>query len=385
MGFALLALQVALSARLRWADRPFGLDRVMRWHKRAALVACLLLLAHPVLLAVGMGNAFLFGFETSWQVWLGKAALALMLVVVFVALYFPQLGLDYQRWRLMHKGAVVVVVLGFLHGLVIGSDMRSAGMQAYWWGLGALAAGLFVYRNLYVPLRGRRRFRVTSVEQTTHDTYTVSVEQESGEPLSDQPGQFMFLKLLRPGRPSEEHPFTIASSPTAEPPVQATIKQSGDYTNTIGETRAGDEALIEGPFGRFSYRYRDAESFLFIAGGVGITPLLSMLRALRDTGDDRRAVLIYGNDSERDIIFRDELGALPEHVRVVHVLADPDESWDGPTGYVTREIIDEHAREQLSEARVYLCGPPPMMDQVETALRGLGVPRSRIHTERFAL
>jgi predicted ferric reductase len=258
-------------------------------------------------------------------------------------------------------------------------------VRAYWWELGCLAGGLFLYRNLYVPLWGRRRFRVARVEQTTHDTYTVSLEQQSGAPLSHQPGQFMFLKLLRPGRLSEEHPFTMASSPTGEPPLEATIKESGDYTSTIGETRTGDGALIEGPFGRFSFRYRDAESFLFIAGGVGITPILSMLRALRDTGDARPAVLIYGNNAERDIIFRDELETLPAHVRVVHVLAEQDDGWDGPTGYVTKEIIEENASELLDQARVYLCGPPPMMDTVETALRGLGVPRSRIHTERFAL
>ncbi|MFP4057484.1 MAG: ferric reductase-like transmembrane domain-containing protein [Candidatus Brocadiia bacterium] len=385
VGFALLALQVALGSRLRWADRPFGLDRVMRWHKGAGGVACLLLLAHPILLAVGMGNAFLFGFQTPWPVWLGKAALVLVVGVVFVALYFPQLGLDYQRWRGMHKGAVAVVALGFVHGLVTGSDLHSAGMRAYWWALGALAGGLFVYRNVVVPLWGRRRLRVTGVERTTHDTFTIALEAEGGGGLAHQPGQFLFLKLLRPGRPSEEHPFTVASSPTGEPPLRVTIKESGDYTNTIGETRAGDGARVEGPFGRFSYAYPEAESFVFIAGGVGITPLLSMLRALRDTADARPAVLIYGNDTERDIIFRDELEALPETVRVVHVLARPEASWDGPTGYVTEGILEREAGELLGEARVYLCGPPPMMDKVETALRGLGVPRSRIHTERFAL
>jgi predicted ferric reductase len=385
IGLAMLALQVALSARLRWADRPFGIDRVTRWHKRAAIVACVLLLAHPILLAVSMGNVLLFGFATSWKVGLGKMALLLVLAVVLVALYFPLLRLDYQKWRLLHKGAIGVVILGLLHGMLVGSDMQSVGMRACWWLLGGLALGLFVYRNLYVPLWGRRRFRVTGVRQTTHDTYTVSLEQDSGSPLHHQPGQFMFLKLLRPGRASEEHPFTIASSPAGEPPLEATIKESGGYTDTIGETRAGDEALIEGPYGRFSFRYRDAESVLFIAGGVGITPILSMLRALRDSGDVRPAVLLWANRTEADIGFRNELASLPAHMAAVHVLSQPDDGWNGPTGLIAEQIIQEHAGHVLATASVYLCGPPPMMVSVSRALRELGVPRPRIITERFAL
>ncbi len=380
VGFTLLALQVVLSARLRPVDRPFGLDRVMRFHKRMALVALVLLAAHPILLMVGFGGASLLNFDTSWRVWLGKGALLALLAVVFVAWSFKELGLDYQVWRFLHKGAIAVVVLGFLHGWVIGPDLRPVGMRACWAALGLLALGLFVYRNAYVPLWGRRRFRVADVRPQTHDTFTLSLASEDGRPLPHQPGQFMFLKLVRPGRPSEEHPFTIASSPTTEGPLQATIKQSGDFTNTIGQT------LIEAPYGRFSYVYSPgARSLLFIAGGVGITPIMSMLRALRDTGDRRPVTLVFGNKAERDIVFREELEALPKHVRIVHVLSAVEEGWRGLRGYVTGQLLQAQVGPMLSEAEIYLCGPPPMMASVARALLVLGVPRRRIHTERFAL
>jgi predicted ferric reductase len=195
----------------------------------------------------------------------------------------------------------------------------------------------------------------------------------------------MFLALKRAGRKSEEHPFTISSSPTTEPPMTVTVKQSGDFTNTIGETKPGDVAFVEAPFGRFSYAYAEAKAFLFIAGGVGITPIVSMLRALRDTGDERPAVLIWGNKTESDIFFRDDLAAMAPRVRVVHVLSHPNDSWLGPKGYVIDDIIQEFAADILATAEVYLCGPPPMMKSVSTALRSLGVPKRRIHTERFSL
>ena len=384
-GFALLALQVALSARLKSVDRPFGLDVVVRFHKGMAILACVLLALHPVLLAAGRGSFHLFSFGTSWRVNLGKIALVLLLAVVLVALLLKRLRIPYQPWRLAHKGAVVVVVLGFTHGLVIGDDLHHPAARAYWWLLLAMAAGIFAYRNIFVPLWGRRRFLVTGVRGETHNTHTITLEPEGGRPLRHTPGQFMFLKLLRPGLPSEEHPFTISSSPTQQAALTATIKESGDFTNTIGQTRPGDGARIEGPYGRFSLVHHHAPAFLFIAGGVGITPIMSMLRYLRDTGDGRLATLVYGNRTEGDILFRDELAAMPDTVAVVHVLSEPAPGWDGPSGYVIKETIQTAARERQADAHVYLCGPPPMMDKVIPALRALGVEDARIHYERFAL
>jgi NAD(P)H-flavin reductase len=167
--------------------------------------------------------------------------------------------------------------------------------------------------------------------------------------------------------------------------MTCTIKESGDFTGTIGKTRIGDQARIEGPFGRFSLVNYPAQSLLFIAGGVGITPMISMLRYLRYTGDTRPAVLIYGNKKEEDILFRDELSGMPEHVSVVHVLSAPESNWQGPTGYVATDLIRREAGNLLEQADVFLCGPPVMMDKVLESLKELGVAGGRIHYQRFSI
>ena len=281
---------------------------------------------------------------------------------------------------------IAIVVLGFIHSILLGHDLNEPALLAYWSGLFGAALLVFAWRNVIVAMWGRRRFRVAEVQSASHDTYTLRLEPADGKDLPPRnPGQFMFLKLICPRRPSEEHPFTISASPTEPGHLAATIKQSGDFTNTIDQTRPGDEASVEHPFGQFSYVHHEANRFLFIAGGVGVTPIRSMLRCLADSGDTRPAVLIYGNKTERDILFRDELADLPENVQVVHVLSDPDEGWDGETGYVTDEVIRRHAGEFLERADVYLCGPPPMMDMLTKALRELGVDSSRLHYERFSL
>ncbi len=383
VGFALLALQVGLSARIKAVDRPFGLDVVMQFHRGMAILAGILLVLHPVLLAVGGHGWGLFRLRVPWQINLGRIALLLLLLTVAGALLRGKVGFPYQVWRFLHKGAIAVVVVGFVHGLVIGPDLRHWLLRAYWWALVVGAVALFLYRNMLAPFWGRRRFTVSAVRPETHDTFTLAMEPEDGRPLCHRPGQFMFLRLCRPGRPSEEHPFTISSSPTTEPPLTATIKMSGDFTNTIGDTKPGDRARIEGPYGRFSCSYQTPSSFVFIAGGVGITPLMSMLRYLRDTGDDRRIVLIYGNRTEGDIIFRNELAALPDNVRVTHVLSDAEHDWEGRRGFVTADVMRECCGDLLGEADAYVCGPPVMMTKVVKALRSLGVEDRRIHYERF--
>lgn len=386
LGFALLVLQFALSARFRWVAQPFGLDVVMRFHKGMGILAGALILAHPVLLALGDGSWSLFGLNTSWPINVGKACLLLLLLTVLLALFFRKLRMDYNIWRFIHKGAILVVILGFAHSLLVGPDLQSTGMKAYWIALFTVAALLFLFRNVYVPFFGRQRLRVTSVNRESHDTWTLSFEPEDGKAMPPhRPGQFWFLKLIRPGRSTEEHPFTISSSPTGEPPMTSTIKASGNFTHTIGETRPGDQASIEGPFGLFSLLNYPAKSVLFIAGGVGITPIISMLRYVRDTGDPRPAVLIYANKTEEDILFGEELAGMSEHVRTIHILSSPDTAWQGTKGFVTTDLIRREAGNLLEEAHVFLCGPPAMMEKVLESLKELGVAGSRIHYERFSI
>ncbi len=388
VGFSMLAIQVALGSRLKFIDRPWGLDAVMRFHKGAAIVASALLLLHPAALLVTyvhqMGLDFSTAFVMLGAVPSGIIALAFLLVVAIVALARKTLRIEYQLWRYAHKGAIAVVALGFFHGLRSGEAMPGP-MRAFFWALFVTAILLFLYQNIYMKRWGRSRWRVTGVTPETPDTYTLSLAPQTGRLPQYRPGQFVFLKLIRPDRASEEHPFTISSAPTGNASLTVTIKESGDFTNTIGQTRPGDQARIEGPFGRFSFQFHSPSSFIFLAGGVGITPLLSMMRYLRDTGDTRPAVLIYGNHSESDIIARQELDAMPDPMKIVYTLESPPDHWTGARGYIHADLIRKCAGDQIGKADIYLCGPPPMMQSVTQQLRSLGIPQQRIHSERFTL
>ncbi|MFI4911310.1 MAG: FAD-binding oxidoreductase [Sedimentisphaeraceae bacterium JB056] len=384
-GFNLLCLQIFLAGRFRNINRPFGIDMVMKFHKTMAITALVLLLSHPILIALHHKSWTLFSFSTSWKVNLGKAALLILLLGILFALFFRKLKIDYNVWHFLHKSMIFIIIFAFFHGIVIGPHIKSSfAIRVFWYAIFFSAIAVFCYRNFIVPFI-RKKYIVDKVSQETHNTYTLSLKPEKNITINRNPGQFMFLKLIRPGQKPEIHPFTISASPLQDGTLEATIKESGNFTNTINKTKLGDKARIEAPFGRFSYIYHKAEKILFIAGGVGITPALSMIRCLRETGDKRPVTLLYANNQEKDIICREELESLPENFKTVFILKDPSEDWNGEKGYINQHIIDKHASEIMRDAHVYLCGPPPMMDAVISCLHQLDIDNSRIHYEMFTL
>jgi len=394
-GFAMVALQFVLSARFRWVERPFGQDLVYDFHKAMAVVATLFIVSHPLLMAIGDGVwELIYDLDVTWDIWLGRIALVLILGHVIGSAFRAALGVDYELWKRGHNvAAIAILVLAYVHSRNAGGDFDLPFLRWYWVGLLVLALGTWTFSSVVRPwLLRREPWTVRAVDRETHDTWTVALEPPEGrEPFAHEPGQFHFV-VFRRGRdlPEERHHWTVSSSPT-EPRIRAsTIKESGDFTATIGETRPGDEALVYGPYGRFSHRFHpDEGDLVFVAGGIGITPMMSMLRFMRDTGDRRRVRLVYTNTAERDIVFREELsrmeaGDAPD-LDVTHVLEEPPEGWKGEEGMLDEDSMERLLGPHLAARAFYVCGPPPMMDAVIGWLRDRDVPARRIHSERFEL
>jgi len=391
-GFAILLMQAVLAGRFKAVEKPFGFDMVIRFHQAMGVFGLLLLLSHPVLLAWGGGGwNLLFSLQLPWEIWVGKAALVLLLVQVGVSVFREKVGLGFQKWRILHD-ILAVSLLGavFLHSWVAGDDLEHPFYRTVWILLLVLAGGTFLFHRFLRPaLLARKPWDVTRVDEEAPGVWSVGMKPGTGTAPAHHPGQFHFLTFKRGrGLPVEEHHFTISSSPTEEGEITSTIKESGDFTATMGETRAGDQVVVHGPFGRFSSAlHPEDEKILFIAGGIGITPIRSMLRYMADRGEDRDVVLLFGNISEDDIVFRQELEALTggdrPALKVVHILSDPGEGWTGPRGFVDREVVETHCPD-VTQRTTYLCGPPPMAEMVRGALEELGVGSGRLREEKFS-
>jgi predicted ferric reductase len=390
VGLAILALQFVLTARFRWVEAPFGLDVLLVFHRVMALIATAALLVHPVLVAWGEGWPLLTGARVHWYIWVGRAALALLLAQVLASLSRRVVRLSYERWRRIHNVfAPTILALGFIHGLSAGDDVHGGGLLVLG-GLLALALGCWLYALVVRPrLLLRRSLRVVAVESEGPRVWTVTLRTNHRRPLRFAPGQFIYLRLLGFQLPVEEHPFSIASSPSQPGLMSVTIKESGDFTAKLNRVRAGDRATVHGPFGRFSHLLHSGEGRLvFVAGGVGITPIMSMLRYMRDRRDRRSVLLVYANHGPTSILFGHELSAIQEggypNLSVIHVLSDAPASWAGATGRLDAERLARLCGGVEGQA-FYLCCPAAMTASLIRGLRQRGVDPRRIHTDQFSL
>ena len=151
--------------------------------------------------------------------------------------------------------------------------------------------------------------------------------------------------------------------------------------------KAGRRVYLDGPHGSFTVDGLASEAIVLIAGGVGITPMLSMVKTLAERRDTRPVLLVVAGRTADDLLHRERLDGLVHDLDldIVEVLEEPPESWDGEVGWLTGSMLKRHLPVRRRRLRVdyFICGPGPMVAAVTRALEGLGVRNSRIHTELF--
>lgn len=391
IGFTVLSLQFVITARLPWVEAPFGLDVVLVFHRVMALIAATLLCVHPVLIASAEGWSLLTRLHVRWYIWAGRFALALLVFHVTVSLARRALRLSYELWRRLHNvAAVTILAAGFLHSVMAGDDLRDRGRRIVWALIPAVGLAAWLYgREIRPRMLARRPFRVLSIEPEAPRVWTLTLEAPERSRFQFSPGQFQFLRFLSADVPGEEHPFTIASSPARPGRISLTIRESGDYTRALGHIRAGDRATIQGPFGRFSHDlHPDEGDLVFVAGGVGITPLMSMLRAMRDRRESRQVTLVYACRSADDILFAAELSAMEAGwwpaLKVIYVLSQPPSWWGSETGRIDTSRLD-HWCGGVEDKAFYLCCPRRMTTELIRGLKRTRVSPRRIHCDYFSL
>jgi ferredoxin-NADP reductase len=203
--------------------------------------------------------------------------------------------------------------------------------------------------------------------------------------LNYKAGQYMFV-TLKIDEQEVRKPFSISSSPTEKGHIEFTKKLTGHpFSERPNELRVGDPMTIDAPFGNFTFE-GESERIGLLSGGVGITPLRSICRLCTDMKLNTKVTLLYGNQTEADIVFRQELEQMQmqnNNLKVVFTLAEPEVEWEGYTGNIDAEMIRKEIQE-YSETVFYVCGPPAMVEAMENLLKALNVPVRNVKKENFA-
>lgn len=393
-GFAMVGLQFVLTARFKIIKAPYGSDIVYFFHRQISLVTFLLIISHPLMLFIfdpqhlGLLNLV----KAPWAARFGVTAVLALAALISFSVWRKKLRIEYDRWRIWHGIlATLAMALAIVHIELRGYYLNTLWKQVFWGIYGILWIGVLAWVRVIKPfILLRKAYRVDKVIPERGNAWTVVLRPDGHNGLKFHPGQFAWISAWESPFLDHEHPFSFSGSASNRPQLSFTIKELGDFTARVKTLSEGQRVYVDGPYGAFSIdRHPQAQEFIFIAGGIGITPIMSMLRTLADRGDKRRLTLIYANKTLATATFFEELEELSQrlNLKVVHVLESPPEGWNGEKGFVNTEILGRvlPVERKPNRFEIFICGPGPMMNAVEKALVQLGIPMGDFHSERFDL
>jgi len=390
-GLAIMGLQFGLTARFRYVTTPWGEDVIYHFHRRISLLALALVVVHPLILFAVRPEllVLLNSFTAPWRARFAALSTYSLIALAAMALWRSNWKIRYETWHALHIVlAVSAVAAGLAHMVGWSFYLDAPWKRTLWIGLTVFWIGLLLYVRIVKPLLLLRQpYRVTEVRQERGYSVTLALLPDGHAGFRFKPGQFGWLTLWGSPFQITGHPFSFSSSAAAaDGRVEMTIRNLGDFTSGIAKAPPGRRVFLDGPYGAFTADSAPADMLVLIAGGVGITPMMSIVRTFADNGDKRPVLLFYGSRNYEEITFREELEALTSRLdlTVVHVLQNPDDGWTGERGFIDADLFRRHLPPRYAAHEYFICGPDAMMDAIERALSGLEVPMSRYHSERYS-
>jgi predicted ferric reductase len=392
-GLEMLVLQFVLVSRSRWLIAALGIRVPRRAHVLLAFVALGFVLLHPLLLLAddwALYAPLLWLPSAPWRVLLALASI-LCLLCLIATTPARRLRLSPRLWRAAH-GALATAAAATAVGHAVGavrhaSDTVSQPLVL----LSALGFSLVLgWAWLARPvLRRRRPWRVVSVGWERGHAATLHLEPAGHPGIAFRPGQFAWMRLAPPSvAAGAELPLSFSSPALGDGlgSLTVTVRAAGSRSRLVASVRPGALAYLDGPFGSFSIDARPAPGYVFIGGGVGITPLFSMLATLHVRQDRRPLTLFYASQDWEQVIFREELDHLSarmDNLTVVHLLKHPHPGWSGRTTPLRAGMVATHLPPEHLRFVHFVCGSPTLVRSARAVLADLGVPAHLIVIEGF--
>ncbi|MFA7301187.1 MAG: ferric reductase-like transmembrane domain-containing protein [Candidatus Shapirobacteria bacterium] len=378
-GTILFCYTFVLASRSRFLEKMFGgLDRVIKLHHIVGGISFVLLINHPILLAVealpnyGLASKYLF-LSSIFEYNVGVIAIYGMILLLLLTLVIK---LPYDLWIKTHDTFGIVLLFACLHIFFISSDVSRYLPLRIWMFLNlGIGFYFYIYKVFLYKWFGPKYEYVVEKVVKTGDFIEVYMSHVN-ELLKYKSGQFAFVSFKQDGL-TESHPFSFSSSPD-EKFIRFTIKILGDYTLKLKDLKVGTMAKVWGSYGRFYYNFFENKDVACIAGGVGITPFVSLLKHEETRALTRNISLFYSAQSESTAIYNKYFSGLEKSLNNFKYFPNYGENMPRLTG---KTIVDKVG--SINNKLFFICGPTEMMHTISAQLKESGVKSNNIIFEDF--
>ncbi|MBN2795831.1 MAG: hypothetical protein JXR88_10520 [Clostridia bacterium] len=404
--FVWIQWQFIIASRPKWLERKIGMDFLLRFHGIMALLIIFSGFFHGQIKEMYFRESFMTQLGSlALLVMGGTSAISILFMVTTKFHHIPILSkvlkpfrnsklLSYENLRKLHNFMFVVMLLSVVHVLMsLKTEQNVIVLSAY---MLPFLLGLmhYIYHKLIKnwmliekPLKvvGFKKYEGMNNQNVWR------LQMSSEQPISYKPGQFGYFRFYNKGK-YEEHPFSLLSAPQDEH-LEVAMKSLGDFTKNIEKDMFKHEIYMDGPYGNFTFKHHSKEKKLvFIAAGIGITPMLSMLKDLVNEQSSQEIILIWQLKDLDEAYFLGEITEMAKILKGLKIFMYLSQNENLPLntnavtyvkGRVNLEVLFSNDSNKM-DSGYYICGPAMFMEASKKSLLELRIKRSRIHIEKFS-
>ena len=401
LAYSLMLVGLFIASKPRIFEQHIGMPKMYETHALMTVLAAILVFVHIGNFWQGFGAMFrspatFWGYIGAFGILLGLLTGALSLSGMFINnnrtlrnLKENFFNREVMLW--LHRiGAFAAIIGTYLQNYYIDFLRNNTPYMTLLTIYTVAVIGYYLFWRLQVATG--RRYKVAKIFRGTPSLWVLEFEPVDGTIPEYEPGEYFNIRFKGADISGEAHPFSTSSAHTKRfsNSIEFMIKDAGDWTESLQNIEVGDVATLEGPNGDFfpedvKNSNEEETPFILLAGGIGLTPNLSVLRHEIEIGSQREIHLVWGLSYEEDMFMLDELEAMKKVNPnfQYHIIFSNEEVEGYPFGFISNDFLEEVGADHYSKGHFFVCGPEPMINASKRLLENGNVAYEQQHIDDF--